>query len=136
LDNSEKIIFTNSFGTVSDKRIIVNYKNGSENFPLKQISSVSFERKQNIPFAIIYFIVSIAILVAISLFPVVPGAVIGAALVLFAFCVLVGVAYYIGNYQIKLRAAGQDCKPIRVEMAKTREGREFSDAIRKQIIST
>ncbi len=135
MDNSKKIIFTNSFGTVSDKRIIVNAKNGSEDFPLKQISSVSFERKQNIPLAIIYFIVGIGILIGIFNMHEVSGAVIVVALVFFLFCALVGVAYYIGNYQIKLSAAGQSRKPIKVEMAKTREGREFADAIRRQIIA-
>ena len=135
MENNEKIIFTNSFGTVSDKRVIVNYKNGSEDFPLKQISSVSFERKQNIPLAIIYFIVGVGILVSIFNMQEVPGTMIVVALVFFLFCVLVGVAYYIGNHQIKISAAGQSHKPIKVEMAKTREGREFSDAIRRQIIS-
>jgi hypothetical protein len=135
MDNNEKIIFSNSFGTVSDKRIIVNYRNGSEDFPLKQISSVSFERKQNIPLAIVYFLIGIGILISVFNMHEVPGAMIVIALVLFIFCILVGVAYYLGNYQIKLSAAGQDRKPIKVEMSKTKEGREFSDSIRQQIIS-
>lgn len=135
MDNNEKIIFNNSFGTVSDKRVIVNYKNGSEDIPIKQISSVGIERKQNIFLAIIYFVIGIGVLVGIFNMREVPGAMIVVALVFFLFCVLVGVAYYIGNHQIKLSTAGVERKPIKVEMSKTREGREFSNAIKKQIIS-
>lgn len=135
MDSNENIIFTNSFGTVSDKRITVNFKNGSEDFPLKQISSVSFKRKQNIPIAVIYFIAGFAILIGVFNMHAVPGAMMVVALVFFLFCALAGFAFYIGNYQIKLSAAGKDRKPIKVEMQKTKEGREFSDAIRRQIIA-
>ena len=135
MESSEKIIFSNSFGTVSDKRVIINSKEGSEDLPLKQISSVSFIQKKNKPLALLYFIISIAILIPFFTGQNVPGAMIVVALFLFIFCVLVGVAYYLGNHQIKLSAAGKDRKPIKVEMSKTKEGREFSDAIRKQIIA-
>ncbi|MCX6256250.1 MAG: hypothetical protein NTV31_17510 [Bacteroidia bacterium] len=135
MENNERIVFNNSFGTVSDKRIILNYKNGSEDIPIKQISSVSFERKQNILFAIFYLIIGIGILVGTFSLEQVPGAVIIVALVLFILFSLVGIAYYMGNYQIKISVSGRDKKPIRVELAKTKEGRDFSEAIRRQIIS-
>ncbi len=135
MDGNEKIIFSNSFGTVSDKRIIVSYKNGSEDFPLKQISSVSFERKQNIPLAIIYFIVGVGLLIYIFSLSQVPGAIVVVGAVLFIFTILVGLAYYVGHYQIKLSVVGKDRKPIKVEVAKAQEGKEFADAIRHQLIS-
>lgn len=135
MDNQEKVIFSNSFGTVSDKRVIVNYKNGSEDFPIKQISSVSFERKQNIPLAIIYFVFGIGVLFAVFNMQEVEGTIIVFALLLFLFFIFVGIAYYIGNHQIRISSAGQNQKPIKVEMAKTKEGKLFSDAIKQQIIS-
>ena len=118
MENSEKIIFSNSFGTVSDKKVIVNYKNGTEFLPLKQITSVTFERNQNLFLASIYFIFGICILVFLFDLPKYSGMMFIVALLLFLFCTLIAIAYYIGNHQIKISVAGQDRKPIIVEMAK------------------
>lgn len=135
MDNTEKVIFTNSFGTVTDKRVIVNCKNGSEDIPFKQISSVSFERKQSITLAVFYFIVALGLLVGIFALPRIPAAFVIVVIFLFLFFILIGIAFYVGNHQIKIGAGGNDRKPIKVEMAKTNEGREFSAAIRRQLIS-
>jgi len=132
MDSSEKIIFFNSFGTVSDKRVIINYKKGSVDIPLKQISSVSYERKRNIPLSIFYLVLGIGIFIGIFqmgeniLFPM---------LFFFLYSVLIGVTYYIGNHQIKFSSSDKDINPIKVEMAKTKEGREFSNSIRHQLVS-
>lgn len=132
---NESIIFTNSFGTVSDKRIIVNYKNGSEDIPLKQVSSVALERKRSMVIAMIYFIIAVGILFFVFIAPSLGSGEMMITLVAFLFCSLAGVAYYVGNHQIKISAAGKDRKPIKVEMSKTKEGRAFYESIRQQIVS-
>lgn len=86
MDNNEKINFNNSFKTVSDQRVIVNYKNGSGDIPLKQISSVAFERNQNTLIAIIYFFMGIGVLVGIFHIQELTGAMIVVALVVFLYC--------------------------------------------------
>jgi hypothetical protein len=135
MDN-EKTTFNNSFGTVSNKRIIVKYKNGSEDIPIKLISSVSFARKQRTSLALFYLLIGAGVLIGtFNITPLSMGAII-VGLLFFIFCILIGAAYYIGNHQIKLGASGQNRKPIKVEMSKTKEGKEFSEAIRRQIISS
>jgi hypothetical protein len=101
MDSDEKIIFTNSFGTVSDKKVIINYKNGSEEISLWQISSVSFVRKRNIPLSLLYFFIGIVLLKLIFGLSQIPLSVVIIVLILFLFFALVGIAYFIGNHQIR-----------------------------------
>jgi hypothetical protein len=135
MSTEEKVVFNNGLGTITDKRAIFNFKGGTEDVPIKQITSVSFERKQNIPLAIIYFAVCLIILFAIGNLHDVQGGVIVFGILGIVFFGLIGVAYYIGNYYIKISTAGQDMPPMKVEMAKTKDGREFTDALRRQIIA-
>ncbi len=132
---NEKIIFSNSFGTVSDKRIIINRKKGSENLILNQISSVSFEYRRNIMLSLIYTATGIAFLIGILNMRELSGIVIFVSFIPIFFYIIIGVSYYIGNHQIKISVAGKYYKPIRVEISKTKEGREFANAIKNQIIS-
>lgn len=135
MENSEKIVFTNNFGTVSDKRVILHTKNGSEDIPIDKISSVAFERKRNIPVGIVFFLVGIGIIaeiMAMGMFGL-PSYMILVGIAVFLFFGLAGLAYIVGNYRIKLNVSGVDRKPVKVEMAKTKAGLEFSDAIRKQL---
>lgn len=53
------------------------------------------------------------------------------ASVLLIVSVLSGIANWIGHHNIVISAGGKDRKPIRVEMAKTREGKDFVNAIKK-----
>lgn len=135
MENNEKIIFTNNFGTVSDKRVILHTKNGSEDIPLDKISSIAFERKRNIPVGVIFFVVGIGIIaeiMAVGTFGL-PSYMIIVGILVFLFFGLAGLAYIVGHYTIKLNVSGVDRKPIKVEIAKTKAGMEFSDAIRKQL---
>lgn len=136
MENNELIQFTNSFGTVSDKRIILNLKDGAEDIPLQKISSISFKRKRNIPLGIIFFVAGIGIIneiMSAGKFGL-PSYMILVSIGVFVFFGLAGTAYIIGNYRIHINISGVDRKPIKVEMAKTKAGREFTDAIRKQLI--
>jgi hypothetical protein len=135
MEGEEKVVFNNGLGTITDKRAIFNFKGGTEDVPIKQITSVSFERKQNIPIALFYFVICLLILYGIGTMNEVQGSLIVIGIVAVVFCGFVGVAYYIGNYYIKISTAGHDRPPMKVEMAKTKDGREFTDALRKQIIA-
>ena len=131
--NIEEVIFTNALGTITDKRAIFNFKSGTEDVPLKQITSVSFERKQNIP-ALLYFALCFFILYTIGKMDSVSGIVIVLGIILILIFGLTGIAYYIGNYYIKISTAGHDRPPMKVEMAKTKDGREYTNVLRRQII--
>ena len=137
METNESILFTNSFGTVSDKRIILNLKNGAEDIPIQKISSISFERKRNIPVGILFFVFGIGVIneiMSAGKFGL-PSYMILVGIGVFLFFGLAGTAYIIGNYRIRLNVSGVARKPIKVEMAKTKAGREFTEAIRKQIIA-
>jgi len=133
MDNNEKILFSNSFGTVSEKRIILNRKNGAEDIPLQNITSISFERKRNITVAVIYFVVAIGILIEFTYFASVPGYLIVISVVLVLLLLLAGAAYLVGHYRIKYSLSGVDKKPVKVEMAKATQGYEFINAVKQQL---
>lgn len=138
METNERILFTNSFGTVSDKRIILNLKNGAEDIPVQKISSISFKRKRNIPVGIIFFLVGIGSIVEImsaGKFGL-PSYMIIIGIVVFLFFGLAGLAYIVGHYQIRINVSGVDRKPIKVEIAKAKAGYEFTEAIRKQLIAS
>ena len=135
LDQNEHLKFSNTFGSVTDKRIVLNHKNGSEEIPIGQITSISFQKARNIFMSIFSFLFSILIILWIvtvinSRSP--EGSVIVLiASVLLIVSVLSGIANWIGHHNIVISAGGKDRKPIRVEMSKTREGKDFVNAIKK-----
>lgn len=135
LDQNEHLQFSNTFGSVTDKRIVLNYKNGSEEIPIGQITSISFQKARNKFMSIFSFLISILLIVFIiavvnsrspesSIFVLI-------ASVLFVLSVLSGIANWIGHHNIAISAGGKDRKPIKVEMSKTREGKDFVNAIKK-----
>jgi hypothetical protein len=132
---NESMIFTNSFGSVTNKRVIINYKGGVQDIPISQVTSVSFERKQNKILSAVYFLSAIG-----SIFLMVSshrniGIEVILIFLLLVFLILAGISNYIGRYYIGLTIAGKEAKPIKVEMGKVKEGSEFYQAIRKQIIN-
>ena len=64
METNEKILFSNSFGSVTDKRIILNYKSGTEDLPVGQITSVSYQHRRNYVFAIGGFLIFLGGLIA------------------------------------------------------------------------
>ena len=132
---NENMIFSNSFGIVTDKRLIITHKSGSEDVPIKQVTSVSFERNQNRALSVIYFIAAlITVLITLNL-RAIGSLEILVALILLIFFILAGISHYLGNHSIRFTIAGKEGKAIKVEMSKTKEGKEFYQAVRKQIIS-
>lgn len=134
MEHNEQIIFNNSFGTISNKRVILNYKNGSEDIPIRQISSIAFERNRSIFLATIFIVSSILILIGLAQIRSVSDGIIVLAIIFFILFMLIGIAYYIGNHLIELNISDSGKKIIKVEMAKKQEGKAFFNAIRKQII--
>lgn len=135
METNEKILFSNSFGSVTDKRIILNYKSGTEDLPVGQITSVSYQHKRNYVFAIVGFLICLGGLVAMIANIRNIGGVEVLIILLFAIVALLsGIANWIGHHNIQISAGGKDRKPLKAEMSKTREGREFVDAIKRAVI--
>lgn len=135
MESNEKVLFRNSFGSVTDKRIILNYKRGSEDIPIGQITSVSYQHKRNYVFLIFSFFMTICGLV--FLFATISnmhGVEVLVILLFIIIAMLSSIAHWIGHYNIQISAGGNNRKLLRVEMSKTREGREFVDAVKKSAI--
>jgi hypothetical protein len=135
LDQNEHLKFSNTFGSVTDKRIVLNHKNGSEEIPIGQITSISFQKARNTFMSIFSFLFSILIILwivtVINSRSSEGGIIVLIASVLLIVSVLSGIANWIGHHNIVISAGGKDRKPIRVEMSKTREGKDFVNAIKK-----
>ena len=135
LDQNEHLQFSNTFGSVTDKRIVLNYKNGSEEIPIGQITSISFQKARNMFMSIFSFIISILLIVYIiaivNSWNSEGGIFVLIASLIFILSVLSGIANWIGHHNIAISAGGKDRKPIKVEMSKTREGKDFVNAIKK-----
>ncbi len=135
METNEKILFSNSFGSVTDKRIILNYKSGTEDLPVGQITSVSYQHRRNYVFAIGGFLISLGGLIAmLANISNIGGAVVLIVLLFIIVALLSGIANWIGHHNIQISAGGKDRKPLRAEMSKTREGREFVDAVKRAVI--
>ena len=135
METNEKILFSNSFGSVTDKRIILNYKSGTEDLPVGQITSVSYQHRRNYVFAIGGFLISLGGLIAmLANISNIGGAEVLIILLFLIVALLSGIANWIGHHNIQISAGGNDRKPLRAEMSKTREGREFVDAVKRIVI--
>ena len=135
LDQNEHLKFSNTFGSVTDKRIVLNHKNSSEEIPIGQITSISFQKARNTFMSIFSFLFSILIILwivtVINERSSEGGIIVLIASVLLIVSVLSGIANWIGHHNIVISAGGKDRKPIRVEMSKTRDGKDFVNAIKK-----
>jgi hypothetical protein len=135
MESKESLVFSNTFGIVTDKRITLNYRTGTEDIPINQVTSISLQHKRNYIFAIGGFAIgTIILLFMVSSMRNLGG---GEALIILLVSLLgflIGVTHWIGHHNIVISTGGNDRKPLKVEMAKTREGREFSNAIKKQIV--
>ena len=137
MEKGEKIIVANEFGTVSNEKVIVNMSNSREiHIPLKQIYSISFRRKHNIIPAIFYFVLCISLLIGVfiiegipELFDSIPKAYVIIAILITSILFLVSMFQYMGHHIIRINEVGDDRKFIKVKLSKTKDGREFSQAI-------
>jgi hypothetical protein len=132
----ETSVFKNSFGSVTNKRVVLQYKSGTEDIPIGQISSISFRRKRNYFLSIASFIIAIIFgcILGVNLEDA-SGAI---AILLFLFIVfslLSGIANWVGHHEILISAGGKDRKALKVELAKTKEGLEFVSCIKETVIN-
>jgi hypothetical protein len=145
MESSEKLLFSNSFGSVSDKRVILHYKNGTEDLPVGSITSISIENKRNYFFAIPGLIISFFFLIVmviniINISNQTPGmAGAGAGEILFALIVLlillpISIIKLIGHYIIQISVGGNNRRPLKIANSKKTEASEFIDAVKKAVI--
>ena len=135
MTNNENILFNNRFGTVTSKRVILNYKSGAEELPVSQITSISLRHQRNYFFAFGGFAVAIAgIALIVDSKDMLGSTEILLILLFVLIAALAGLANWLGHHNIVISAGGNDRKPLKVEMAKTTEGREFVVAIKRAVI--
>lgn len=132
----ETSVFKNSFGSVTNKRVVLQYKSGTEDIPIGQISSISFRRKRNYFLSIASFIIAIIFgcILGVNL----EDASGATAILLFLFIVfslLSGIANWVGHHEILISAGGKDRNALKVELAKTKEGLEFVSCIKETVIN-
>jgi hypothetical protein len=135
MENKENVIYSCSFGSLTDKRLILNSKRGVDEFPLRVITSASFRRQRNYVRGILGFLFAIGCVIlmgiGISRIGILEAFII---IVFMLFCLLVGFANWIGHHNIVVGVSGVDRKPIKVEIAKTAEGKSFVNEIKRAII--
>lgn len=136
MDSSEKVVYTNVFGTVTNKRIVLKYKSGSEDILISQISSISLQHKRNYFSAITSLVLG---LIIISYMLLMINSLGGLEIIfILLFCgvaFLSSLANWVGHHNIIISTSGQNRKPLKVEMAKTKEGLQFVIEAKKAIFS-
>ncbi|GJM29233.1 MAG: hypothetical protein DHS20C17_18680 [Cyclobacteriaceae bacterium] len=134
METEETLLHSNTFGTVSNKRIIVNTKSGAEEIPVRQVSSINFKRQRNYFFAIGGLGLGTVLLAAVIIYArEFGGPELLITLVISLIAILSGIANWIGHHVITISTSGIDRKPIKVEMSKTQEGVEFVKAVRNTV---
>jgi len=124
----------NSFGLVTNKRLVLRYKNGNEEIPISKVTSVSYNHKRGYFFAIGNFSLTIVfIFILISSINTYGGSMVLILLLLSLFCLLTGIANWVGNYEIVISINGNNRKPISVPFSKTKEGLNFVNSVKKEI---
>lgn len=134
METNEKIIFSNTFGSVTDKRVILNYKSGTEDIPVGQITSISYQHERNYIFAFGGFLIGGGGLVAMLAISNLGVAEVLVILLFLIIGLLSGVANWVGHHNIIISAGGKDRKPLKAELSKTIEGREFVEAVKRAVI--
>ncbi len=140
MDNKEKIIITNSFGTVTNERIVFNTKYGTEEMGVRDVYSVSFSRTHNAVPAIIYSVLSVAVLVGVyfvestpDLFEVIPKLVVILGIVVGGGLFLLSMVQFLGRHVLKINEVGDERRMIDVKLSLTKEGRDFAEAIERNL---
>jgi hypothetical protein len=124
---SNKILFENSFGIITETSAILKYNNGTKSFSIAEISYVSFQKESNTLSAIFGLVVTIAGLLLLS------SDINMLSVFVSVFGILILLANYLGHHNIVINIQGADQKPLKVEMAKTKEGKDFVVALSIEI---
>lgn len=134
MESNEQTQFSNQFGVVTSKRITLRYKTGNEDIALNQISSISLQHKRNTVLAYLGFgICALLLLFMINTIHRLGGAEVLIMMLFAILALLAGLANWYGNHDIVISASGTNRKPLKVEFSKTKEGREFVNAVKKAV---
>lgn len=132
----EKIIFKNEFGQITEKTLIINRKNGSEEIAIRQITSVSTKSKKSyvgLIIGLIVFVLGFTVQTSwikdenlgrsgISL----------EALFLWIVGILMILSnWFILDYSIVISVSGINRQPIHFRSSKKSEGLAFASAIKQ-----
>lgn len=134
MENEESILFSNTFGKLTNKRISLNYKSGVEDIPLKQVTSVSLKHERNYFFSLMSFFITF-ICLSLIISQRLGGPEFVVVFLVFIIAFLSGIANWFGHHNIIISTGGNDRKPLKVEMAKTKEGRTFVNAVRQALFN-
>jgi hypothetical protein len=130
MNSNEKLLICNIFGTVTDKRVIINDKSATQEILIDSIKSVKFKHERNYFLSLsnyLIFILGLGDLISnINYFT---GLQVLLTVPILIITILSGVANWIGHYMIQLNHGDKKFKYIKAEMSKKSEGRDFADAI-------
>ena len=134
MDTYEKLIFSNSLGTVSNIKVTVNHKNGSENILLKQISTISYDDKRKAPlFIFLYGIVGTTVIFYILFFAKRNGFTSAVEFIIILLLSPPGLIYVYGYHEILINVDGKN-RRYRIKMVKAKEALDFVHAVKEQMV--
>jgi hypothetical protein len=134
MNENEHVRLENTIGIVTNKKLVLKYKNGNEEIPISKVTSVSFIHKRGYFFAIGNFALTAFLLIACFFTINQSGAVYGLVILIISiFSMLTGIANWIGNYDILISINGNNRKPLSVSFSKTKEGLDLVNSIKKEI---
>ncbi len=130
----EKILFINSFGAITDQRVILDYKTAAEEIPLEQISSVSIQHRRNKKLARAGLLAALALLLFLAN---IHNRMSDAGIVLYSFipvaCIFSAISNTIGYPCIEIGITGNSMLPMIVRTGQNAEARRFVTEIIKVI---
>jgi hypothetical protein len=134
MDKSERVVYKNQLGTVTSKKVILNYKGGTRDIPIEQINSIVSQRRRNY-FLLISDSAFGLFILFLLFFNLDDMGVAGILLMsLFVFvAILSGLTNLIGQHDIVISTVGRRRKPLYVETAKTKDRQQFVDAVKEAI---
>ncbi len=135
MENGEKILFNNDFGMVSDKRLVLNYKVGSEIIPIKHLSSIQYRYRKRIFLAILMSLLTIAgIIFAVQNIVFLQEEIRLVMIGLSAIFFTIAIFLWIGTRQIIVSVGGINRKRMRVNMKNTLAAKEFVYAVQQSLV--
>jgi len=132
MENEEKIIFVNTFGAITDKRVILDYKTTSEEIPLEHISSVSIMHRCNRSSANLGLAIALSAFVFLLLkIDHLSQPVIVSLLLVLLGGLVSGLSNSIGYPYIIMSAKGIMKKPMIVPLGKNQQAMHFVSQVMK-----
>jgi hypothetical protein len=135
MQKQETILFSNEIGSVTNDKIILKYKRHEEAIPIHEINFLGYHHERGNVLAIGSFTTAILIVGALSLLNISNNTAIGMGIIIFLI-LLLAIYNWIGYHQIIIHSGEKTVKPIKLDFFKTREGRNFANAIKHIVIES